>query len=271
MEGGVVAKGSNYMRVDPGFPGHVKAIRVGGDGIWMWLAMKAYCKVQGTDGFVPAEMIGRLAGPPPAKQTALVRLLTKAELVDPAEGGHQLHDYLDWEESADQAESRRESARQRKRDWDAKRRGVGNAVTERSRNALPNALPTRVTNTSNPVQTSTNKEEEEDAPTPAPPDTPEARLDGSGRPLPRKPAFPGMVQREDYAPCRRMAGWAGGLGLTTEQLDGVLRDLRDKHGLRPHTLDWWDERWLRFAETASKPNGPQRQASASTLTAEDFE
>ena len=80
------------------------------------------------------------------------------------------------------------------------------------------------------------------------------RLDLAGRPLPRKPLFPEMVQREAYQPSQVMLDYGRGLGLADTDLDGVLRDLRDKHGLRPHTLDWWDERWLRFADHAKTGN-----------------
>lgn len=81
---------------------------------------------------------------------------------------------------------------------------------------------------------------------------PPTQVDLAGRPLPRKPLLPEMVQRDAYQPSQRMLDYGRGMGLADTDLDGVLCDLRDKHGLRPHTLDWWDERWLRFAERAKE-------------------
>lgn len=133
---------NQYTRVYIGFAGHEKAIRAGGDAIWLWLAMKDYAKREGTDGRIPGVKIGRLEGPEPSKQKRLTKRLIEAGLLEKSGDDYWLHDYLEWEESAEQAEERRAAARKRKRDWDARRRGVsnasGNGVTHESGNATSN-------------------------------------------------------------------------------------------------------------------------------------
>jgi hypothetical protein len=139
-----------YMRVEVGFPGCEKAIKAGGEALWMWLAMKAYCKVNETDGRVPACMIGRLQGPEPTRQKRLVARLVEARLVDVSGRDFMLHDYLDWEESSADAAKRRANARKRKADWEQRhaareerdRNGVPNTVTTDHGNAVPNASVT---------------------------------------------------------------------------------------------------------------------------------
>jgi len=153
--------GVNYMRVDPGFPGHEKAIKAGGDAIWLWLAMKAYAKREGTNGRIPGVKIGRLEGPEPSKQRRLAKRLVAVGLLESCGEDFNLHDYLDWEESAEQAEEKRAAARKRKRDWDAKQRAIRNADRECVSNAVTNAdthaSVTASSNTSNPNQAKPNQ------------------------------------------------------------------------------------------------------------------
>ena len=122
------------MRVEVGFPGCEKAVAAGGEALWMWLSMKAYCKVNETDGRVPACMIGRLQGPDPSRQKRLVQRLIGARLVDQKGEDFWLHDYLDWEESSEQAQARRAAQRHRKAEWERKER----ERRERERNAVTN-------------------------------------------------------------------------------------------------------------------------------------
>lgn len=154
-----------YMRVDVGFPGHEKAVRAGGDAIWMWLAMKSYAKQNQTDGFVPGCMIGRLQGPDPTKQRRLVKRLIEARLVDAKGSDFEIHDYLDWEESAEHAKARQASGRQRKADWEQRQRerrerernSVTNGVTGMESNAVTdhvtNGVRNGVSNATKPNQT----------------------------------------------------------------------------------------------------------------------
>jgi|GEM_PF-4921790 len=106
-----------------------RAVKLGGnDVIAMWLAMKRYCSLHpDTEGFVPDEELDALPGAPRAARRkplqALIecgRLLPGGQrgtgLVEPAEGGWKLHDYLDHSAAPEEIELRRQKARLRKQD-----------------------------------------------------------------------------------------------------------------------------------------------------------
>ena len=112
-----------------------RAVKLGGsDAIALWLAMKCYCSLHpDTVGFVPAEGLDELPGAPRRTGKALQALLEcgrllpggarGAGLVEPAEGGWRLHDYLDHSASPEEIELRREKQRLKKQTYrESKRR-----------------------------------------------------------------------------------------------------------------------------------------------------
>jgi hypothetical protein len=102
-----------------------RAVKLGGnDAIAMWLALKCYCSQHpDTEGFVPAEVLADLPGAPRRAGKALQalsdcgRLLPGGErgagLIEQADRGWQMHDYLDHSVSPEEIELRRERARLR--------------------------------------------------------------------------------------------------------------------------------------------------------------
>jgi len=97
----------------------------GSDAIVMWLAMKCYCAMHpSTEGFVPDEDLDGLPGAPRRARPALQALLgcggllpggaRGAGLVEAAQGGWQLHDYLDHSAPPEDLELSRARARARK-------------------------------------------------------------------------------------------------------------------------------------------------------------
>jgi hypothetical protein len=113
-----------------------RAVKLGGyEAIALWVAMKCYCSVHpDTEGFVPDEELDALPGAPRgARRRALPallecgRLLPSGErgagLVEGAEGGWRLHDYLDHSAAPEEIELRREKGRLRKQSYrESKRR-----------------------------------------------------------------------------------------------------------------------------------------------------
>ncbi len=98
-------------------PKFVRAVKLGGsEAVHLWLGLRAYCGQHLTDGLVPEDMLDEVRGPtnPKLRARALDALRTVG-LVDAAEGGVKLHDYLDWSSSREEVLQRRESARDRKR------------------------------------------------------------------------------------------------------------------------------------------------------------
>lgn len=117
-----------------------RAIKLGGsDAIALWLAMKCYCSLHpDTEGFVPAEGLDELPGAPRRTGKALQALLEcgrllpggarGAGLVEPAQGGWRLHDYLDHSASPEEIELRREKQRLKKQAYRASKRRELDAV-----------------------------------------------------------------------------------------------------------------------------------------------
>lgn len=108
----------SWLELDDGILDHPKFIRAvklgGGDAVHLWLGLRAYCGKQLTDGFVPEDMLDEVRGPTPGKRrAAALAALRQARLIDEAEGGVQLHNYLKWSKSRDWVLKQREAARER--------------------------------------------------------------------------------------------------------------------------------------------------------------
>jgi hypothetical protein len=111
-----------------------RAVKLHADAIVMWLALKCYASQHpSSEGFIPDEDIRELPGAPKAARKALDALVDCGRLlpdgrrgpglVDRAEGGWKLHDYLDHSATPEEMELRREKARLKKaRQREEKRR-----------------------------------------------------------------------------------------------------------------------------------------------------
>lgn len=97
-------------------PKFIRAVKLAGsDTVFLWLGLRAYCARMLTDGFVPEDMIEEVRGPREASCRArALSALREAKLVDDAEGGIRLHDYLDWAQSRDQVLAWRKANAERK-------------------------------------------------------------------------------------------------------------------------------------------------------------
>jgi hypothetical protein len=117
-----------------------RAVELGAaDAIVLWLAIKCYCAQHpDTEGFVPTEDLDRLPGAPRRARKALQALIDCGRmlpggargpgLVEPAEGGWRLHDYLDHSASPEEVALRRERARLRKQAYREHKRRELDAV-----------------------------------------------------------------------------------------------------------------------------------------------
>lgn len=271
------------MRVEVGFPGCEKAIKAGGEALWMWLAMKTYCKVNETDGLVPACMIGRLQGPEPTRQKRLVARLVTAGLVDVAGPDFMLHDYLDWEESSTDAAKRRAAARKRKADWE-QRHGMRE---ERNGNTVPNTVPddegNAVPNAGVTVGGTDHREGEgrEGKGKEDPPIAPQGGPTRGGDPWGLTPAAePAHERKTSRGPSRRTVmpdGWspsdahramAAELGVS---VDAERAAFTDHHLAKRSTFADWDaafRTWLRNAQKFATRNGGGGVVSTATARAE---
>jgi hypothetical protein len=95
-----------WVRIDDNAPHHRKMLQAGPVACWLWVCGLAHCQRQLSDGFIPIEALPML-GVGNWKKAA--GFLVTAGLWHKAEGGYQIHDYLDYNFSAEEANERREA------------------------------------------------------------------------------------------------------------------------------------------------------------------
>lgn len=97
-----------FVYLDDKFPEHPKVLPITDAAFRLWFIGLCYSNRNLTDGRVPPEVVAR-------RTTAAIGLV-KADLweLNPA-GGWNVHDYLDWQKSADRVRSDRARAAEKKR------------------------------------------------------------------------------------------------------------------------------------------------------------
>jgi hypothetical protein len=103
----------SWAKIDDQLHAHRKVVALGDQmlpALGLHLLALSWCASQLTDGYLPKLQIRRLAPDAPA---ALVDALVAAELWDRADGGYQIHDYLDWNPSREWVLEEREKAKVR--------------------------------------------------------------------------------------------------------------------------------------------------------------
>lgn len=102
-----------WVAIDAKAPRHLKQLRAGPAACWLWVCGLAYCQQELTDGFIPRETLSLLGVFTDLE--ALTGVLVGVGLWEPVEGGYRVHDYLDYQQSREQVETkmaqRREHAR----------------------------------------------------------------------------------------------------------------------------------------------------------------
>ena len=120
-----------WVRFDNGIGNHRKALELSDKhylaALGLLLVCVGYCDSQRTDGFIPAKALRRIAdGDYKTPLGELVRVGFLEETPD----GYQVHDYLDWQQSAEQIEeySRSQSEKaKRKAELDRIKRAAASA------------------------------------------------------------------------------------------------------------------------------------------------
>lgn len=146
-----------WFKVDDSFPQHPKVLAIPrrdrAATIGLWALAGIWCSQQLTDGYLAEHMVEELAG---TKKQA--ELLVKVKLWQLAEGGYQIHDYLDYNPSAD--EVRAEQARRHEAKVKAGRAGgVASGAARRKH-----------TRSSNEADAKQNRSETKPRPDPTRPD-----------------------------------------------------------------------------------------------------
>jgi len=100
-----------WVKIDDQFASHPKVLKAGPAAAWLYICGLTYCNRYLTDGFIPAQAVRLLADlDDPEEQAAA---LVNAGLWEVTDGGYMVHDFLDWNPSAEEVRSEREAARER--------------------------------------------------------------------------------------------------------------------------------------------------------------
>jgi hypothetical protein len=132
-----------WIRLDDQFPDHPKVIDAGPLAAWLYVCGIGYCNRLLTDGHIPSGQVRKLADVDNAGELAAT--LVRVGLWEEVEGGYRIHDYLDYQPSAEQVKAERAATARRQHEWRERnkgRNGVSNAVTDTVSNAPRNATVT---------------------------------------------------------------------------------------------------------------------------------
>jgi len=103
-----------WVKLDDGFFRNPKVLQVGRDAKVLYLAGLCYSGSALTDGFIPANAPKVLAADAEvASAKRPVEELVQAGLWIPVEGGFQVHDYLEFNQSAERVRANRDAAKER--------------------------------------------------------------------------------------------------------------------------------------------------------------
>lgn len=106
------------------FHEHRKVIELDPTAGFLWVLCLSYAGCQETDGFIPRGIARRFIGGELGEEAA--ERLVKAGLWEVVDGGYQMHDWQERQETSEAIAQRREATRERVADWRNSRR---NAVT----------------------------------------------------------------------------------------------------------------------------------------------
>jgi hypothetical protein len=136
----------SWAKIDDRLHSHPKVLEAGPEAMGLFLLALSWCADYLTDGFVPEIQVRRLlfvCDDP----LAIADKLVGAELWERADGGYQIHDYLEYNPSAEQVKAERAANAKRQAEWrDRKRQGQGGTMT--IRNSDSNSDSNGVTNNS---------------------------------------------------------------------------------------------------------------------------
>lgn len=134
-----------WLKIDDNAPGHRKLLRVPPAARWLWVCGLAYCQRLKTDGAIPAEALDLFGVKNPKP---LADALVEAKLWHTGDDGFRVHDFLAWNDSAEQRETKSDAKGERQRLWREKKRSAPrlhvntvDASTPDAADATPPPLP----------------------------------------------------------------------------------------------------------------------------------
>lgn len=100
-----------WVRVDDSFADHPKIIAAGPLASWLYVCGLTYCARLLTDGFIPAGQVRKLADLDGAMQ--LAETLVECGLWERCDGGFRVHDFLQYNPTAEKVRADRKAAQER--------------------------------------------------------------------------------------------------------------------------------------------------------------
>ena len=96
-----------WVKLDDGFFRHDKARAAGKDGRALFVASLAYAASRRSDGFIADTHLGVVAAEAEVRPT-VAKMLVQVGLWEVVDGGYRVHDYLDYQPSAEQVDELRQ-------------------------------------------------------------------------------------------------------------------------------------------------------------------
>jgi hypothetical protein len=264
-----------WVKLDDGFPAHRKVRGLSAEAFRLHVTALCDCAAHLTDGAITGQAVRTLPGAPGgAKLKRAIDELVEAGLWEVSSTGWELHDFLDWNPSAESVTANREAARRRMNRL--------RSLPVRANNAGTNAEPdtnndrsscdraTRVPSRPVPSRSSNLTPDAEDLPGGSPPREPEPPRP-VGEPQGKIPCPPGLSLTADQRATLETAlipGWAID-ALTTEVVAGFQGDPADHRPLaawrkclsRAISGRWNDQRRREELLASAGPGAPLRGAS----------
>jgi hypothetical protein len=114
-----------WARFADDMPDHPKVIAVGPLGAWMFVCSVTWSNRYLTDGFIPSGVVRRLADVDEPARLAI--RLVEVGLWERADGGYRIHDYADYQPSAESVRHERAENARRMREWRERQKYVRSA------------------------------------------------------------------------------------------------------------------------------------------------
>lgn len=98
-----------WVKLDDQAPRHAKVLKAGPAAAWMWVCGIAYCQSHMTEGFIHNVALSQIGIDGAVRARRLAGVLVGCGLFDRADGGFMVHDYLDHNETREEALARKVS------------------------------------------------------------------------------------------------------------------------------------------------------------------
>jgi hypothetical protein len=118
-----------WVHFEPGFSGHPKRLACDEIANWLWVKSVDYCRIHNTDGVIAEEVARQLLPHLHRNRYARARAaLLKCTSWERKRGALIVHDFLHYQDSAEEIREQREASKQRVRAWRTSRQSNGSGA-----------------------------------------------------------------------------------------------------------------------------------------------